>query len=84
MIKISNEANVILRLLEDFEPVKEDIYRTIWAEHVAEDIKEHYLESDIEISDSNAEYLAELYVNGEYDCNLSYWENIENLYRNFL
>ena len=58
---------------------KDALYRKIWAEHVLEDIQGYADTADIQIPEKEAEAAAEKYVNGEYDCNLSYWENIHNL-----
>lgn len=58
---------------------KDTLYRKIWAEHVLEDIQGYADTANIQIPEKEAEAAAEKYVNGEYDCNLSYWENIHNL-----
>lgn len=56
----------------------------VWAEHVTDDILSHAEEIGVEISKEDAEILAESYVcDGEYDCNLSYWDNIENLMEDY-
>lgn len=64
---------------------KDLLYRTLWVEHVKEDIEgvlvENYREemTDEEIS-GTAEKLARQYCfDGDYDCNLCYWDNIDNL-----
>ncbi len=52
------------------------IYRKVWKDHVKEDVKNMYEDMD----EGRVERIAEMYVNeGEYDCNLSYWSNLENL-----
>ena len=58
---------------------KDAFYRKIWAEHVKEDVLTFAENEDIEITDENADRTASAYVNGRYDCNLSYWENLHNL-----
>lgn len=55
--------------------IKDSFYRKIWAEHVYEDICNMYTK----ISKKRAEKVAETYVNGRYDCNRSYWENLDDL-----
>ncbi len=55
--------------------IKDSFYRKIWAEHVYEDIRS----MDIEVTKKRAEKVSEAYVNGRYDCNLSYWDNLNNL-----
>ena len=63
---------------------KDKIYRMVWAEHVTDDILSHAEDMGVEISEEDAEILAESYVcDGEYDCNLSYWDNIENLMEDY-
>ena len=63
---------------------KDKIYRMVWAEHVTDDILSHAEDIGVEISKEDAEILAESYVcDGEYDCNLSYWDNIENLMEDY-
>lgn len=71
---------------------KDDLYRYLWSEHVREDV-ESRLSSDYEEMMLTAsgetdedrlkaviENVVERYVyDGDYDCNLSYWENIDNL-----
>ena len=60
--------------------VKDDIFRAVWHEHVSEDIKAHCESEDIDITDEAVSEIADLYVyEGKYDCNLSYWDNLNNL-----
>ena len=63
---------------------KDDIYRMVWSDHVAEDVRAHMeenmLPSSSDIIQEIAEEVANRYVyNCDYDCNASYWQNIENL-----
>lgn len=58
---------------------KDEIYRMVWAGHVTEDILSYAKDVKIKISKEDAEVLAQRYVKGDYDCNLSYWDNIERL-----
>lgn len=55
--------------------IKDSFYRKIWAEHVYEDI----CNMDTKVSKKRAEKIAEAYVNGRYDCNRSYWDNLDDL-----
>lgn len=67
------------------EKQKDDIYRLVWKEHTKEDVKSRI--EDLQIMDENnknfntvVETVAARYVyNGDYDCNLTYWNNIDNL-----
>lgn len=72
------------------EQQKDDIYRMVWFGHVAEDathyIKDMYSEDEIPEEDieSISEDVANAYVcNGKYDCNCSYWDNIDALVERF-
>ena len=65
---------------------KDKIYRALWKEHVVEDARsqiEEYIFYELipkEDVERIADQAAERYVyEGDYDCNLSYWDNIENL-----
>ena len=67
---------------------KDKLYRTIWLERVKEDIvsyldenseKYSFMEDEAE-KQCAIETAADRYVfQGEYDCNLGYWTNIQNL-----
>lgn len=62
---------------------KDKIYRMVWAEHVTDDILSHAKEIGVEISKEDAEILAQEYVGGKYDCDISYWSNIEKLIKDY-
>jgi len=65
------------------DELRDAIYRNVWKEHVMEDIEAHAEDIDVELSNDEIEVLAERYVyEGDYDCNLDYWQNIENLIYN--
>lgn len=65
---------------------KGEAYRYLWFSYVVEDVK-HCLDDNYEIEEYKKEDLEEIaesvafmfVYDGNYDCNLSYWENIENL-----
>lgn len=69
--------DILMRLLPSME--KDTFYRKIWAEDVMRDIKSFAADKGIRLSDENIKEAAESYVNGRYDCNFSYWENIESI-----
>lgn len=68
---------------------KDDVYRYLWAEHVREDVESYISDNAHNNGDNDiphifdarvVDYVTERYVyDGRYDCNLSYWENIDNL-----
>lgn len=78
------QANKVIESIP--ENLRDWVYRQLWAEHVREDV-----ESQVEqlpyyedITDEEYETLVgnvvERYVyQGDYDCNMSYWNNIDAL-----
>lgn len=59
---------------------RDDIYRYLWAQHVREDVESYSKNIGVVLDETEKDSIANLYVyDGEYDCNLTYWENIENL-----
>ena len=58
---------------------KSTLYSILWSQYVREDVASR-LEEQEECSDAIVEEVTRRYVyDFEYDCNLSYWENIDNL-----
>ena len=59
---------------------RDQLYRHLWMKHVVEDITSHLEDIDAELTDEEIEAAAKRYVyDGDYDCNLDYWANIENV-----
>lgn len=52
-------------------------YRYLWRPYVLEDVEDVVREMDVALSQNVIEDAADLFVDGYYDCNLSYWGNIE-------
>lgn len=77
-------ASELIALLTDAQ--KDELYRMLWSDHVREDVEaamEDYSGS-LPDNENEREALVESVVNayvydGRYDCNLSYWDNINNL-----
>ena len=72
------------KILEELTCEEKDLlYRKLWYNYVlqdAQDVIENYLDIDVEKSNEMAKEVARKYVyEAEYDCNLSYWTNIEEL-----
>lgn len=70
----------------DFK-TSDNLYRILHMPYVKEDVKHMLNELEIDTSAYNLECLiddcASRYVyDGDYDCNLSYWQNLENIIRN--
>lgn len=71
---------------------KDALYRRLWLDHVKEDVANRLEETkpdsfdvDSEEFDEAVEAIAHAYVyDGKYDCNLTYWENIDNLIDHYL
>ena len=59
---------------------KDEIYRYLWSQHVKEDVENYTNEIGIELDEGEIDIIVDRYVyQGDYDCNLNYWQNIENL-----
>lgn len=71
----------IKKKIDDMPAAERDMtYRYLWHEHVTEDVEAHAEEMDIDLTDAEIDAIADRYVyEGDYDCNISYWDNIENL-----
>lgn len=71
------KVNKLLKTLTEEE--KDAIYRNIWFDHVVTDIKERLDDLGETLTEDEIHFAASEYVDGNYDCNLSYWTNIDNL-----
>ena len=67
--------------IDALSPEEEDkVYRYLWSNHVRNDVVAHAEFLGVVLSDEEIDIITERYVyDGDYDCNLSYWDNIENL-----
>lgn len=55
------------------------IYRKVKYQYVVNDIKDRIKDTKTELTDAQIAYAAHRYAyDGKYDCNLSYWDNIDN------
>lgn len=55
------------------------IYRKVKYQYVMNDIKDRIKDTKTELTDDQIAYAARRYAyDGKYDCNLSYWDNIDN------
>ncbi len=62
---------------------KDDIYRMLWADQVEKDVKDRMTEIDVILDDDSVLDVVHRYVyEGEYDCNYSYWDDLDTLIRN--
>lgn len=61
---------------------RDALYRYLWSEHVADDVAEYCESNGIRYNDELISAVVNLYVyQGEYDCTLSYWDNLSRLIR---
>lgn len=61
---------------------RDAMYRHVWHLHVMDDVRSHARDMGLAINEDLVGFAAEIYVyEGEYDCNLDYWSNIENAVR---
>ena len=79
MNKLSEKMHSFVKTLSSTE--RDELYRYLWSDYVRNDVREHLSRDDIGLSDEDVnaivEDVVEYYVyNGEYDCELSYWDNI--------
>ena len=59
---------------------KDALYRMLWSDYVKMDVLARCEERNIDLEDEDVNRITNMYVGyGEYDCNLSYWDNIDNL-----
>lgn len=66
----------ILDKVED----KDTLYRMLWADYLYEDVYDYVKGNGYPLNESGIQEVINRYVyNGDYDCNLSYWDNINNL-----
>ncbi len=81
MLQAIDEVDDVSELADMENPINEDaIYRKVWKEHVVEDIRSHLEDRDITLDEDVIETIATRYVyDGDYDCNLSYCNNLDNL-----
>jgi len=62
------------------DKVKDEIYRSELKQHTAEDVRARIEDTSVKLDECQIENVAHRYAyEGDYDCNLSYWDNIDNL-----
>lgn len=83
MSNFSNAKTDVTSLIDTWsEQAKDEAYRYLWLSYVKADVISHVKDEleDITLTDDEVEYIARRHVyEGDYDCNLSYWQNIDNL-----
>ena len=78
-MSISEKLTDLLNSLSEDE--KDALYRHLWSQYVKDDVKSCVSQNpDLTLTDEQIEHIAYRFVYcGDYDCNLSYWDNINNL-----
>ena len=56
---------------------KENLFRVLWSEHVAEDFESFAEAIGMNLTNEQIKNAADRYVHGEYDCNQDYWTNLK-------
>lgn len=80
--------NDLEKLAENLDfKTSDNLYRILHMPYVKEDVEQMIKDLEIDTSAYNLECFiddcASRYVyDGDYDCNLSYWQNLENIIRN--
>ncbi|MBO4847012.1 MAG: hypothetical protein J5525_12080 [Lachnospiraceae bacterium] len=82
--KLETKANRILSKIQKTPGLADKVYRKLWFLYVVEDVKSYMRENYPRYVDDLVQMISEdvatRYVyNCRYDCNLSYWDNINNL-----
>ena len=69
------------KMIDSLSSYEQDrIYRYLWSQRVREDVISHAENVGIRLDDGIIDTIVDRYVErGDYDCNLDYWTNIENL-----
>lgn len=69
------------KMIDSLSSYEQDrIYRYLWSKRVREDVISHAENIGIGLDDGIIDTIVDRYVErGDYDCNLDYWTNIENL-----
>jgi hypothetical protein len=81
MIDYNAEEIIAIATVKNMSSEQKDaIYRYLWTQHVYEDVENRAEETETALSEEQIDEVVEEYVYyGNYDCNLSYWDNIDNL-----
>ena len=53
------------------------IYEKVRKRNITEDVLQYMDDNELPVDERIAEEIAEYFVNSGFDCNLSYWDNIE-------
>lgn len=81
-VSIIHNASFAQKLLSP--NVQNDIYRTEWKKHVIYDVQSRAEDVGVKLTEDIIDMIAERYTcEGDYDCNLSYWDNIDNLIHDY-
>ena len=84
-VKVENSEEIeneeLINMIDSLDFSQRDtIYKHLWTEYVEEDVRTRAEERKIKLSEDQIGYVADRYVyDGDYDCDLSYWDNIDNL-----
>lgn len=75
--EIDQQTRIVLDQLNARQQDK--LYRYLWKQNVRNDIVSYAASIGVTLSDSDIESAANRYVNGDYDCSMNYWDNIDSL-----
>lgn len=79
--KTGNAEDIMIKIVNVFAQKEDEIYRQVKCRYVANDAADRMKERGIVDPNGSIKYaVAERYVlDGDYDCNLDYWANIDDL-----
>ncbi len=93
-MNLDEQAEEVIAVISDFDLLSDKVYRLLRKKYVFQDATDYILDNEysgelpddaaeIEKIGKLAEKIATTYVNwGKNDANLSYWDNIKNVYDN--
>lgn len=79
---LNDETNEnLINMIDELKfDIKDKIFRHLHKEYLRDDFNAHGESLDITLNEEQLNQLCNMWVyQGKYDCNLSYWDNIENL-----
>lgn len=76
-----NKVSSALEMINQLDSIEKDVvYRTLWQTYVEQDLEKLAIDRDVNLSKDDFSVIASRFVwDGDYDCNLPYWNNLSNL-----
>ena len=86
MDKERTKLEQVQELIKELSAVEKDqLYRDLWYPYVVEDVEDRLDVLEIEPTETCVEQVAtDIVYHGEYDCNLTYWDNVDKLINRYI